>query len=111
MIISDLEALLGITIPEAGLPTYQARLDSAIEHVNGECGERFTVAPVAPETEPTIVLPVDVRIGVALLVKSMGENSSVASKTLSDMSVSYFVGEGYNAARKYWRKHIKVRLY
>lgn len=108
MNLSRLQTLLGITITEDQTATYQARLDSANEHVNSECGEVFSTL-----TDDTVSydFPYDVEIGLSLLVKSMGVDSTVASKTLGDMSVSYFQGEAYKGARLYWKKYIKAKMF
>jgi hypothetical protein len=109
MTLNDLEKYLGITITAEQQPLYEARLEAAIDHVNGECNNAFTVTDESGNE--TIELPPVVMLGVASLVKLMGQDSGIASKTLSDMSVSYFQGEGYNTARVYWRKYIKVRVF
>jgi hypothetical protein len=108
MDVTRLQTLLGITVLYDQIPIYQARLDSASEHVDSECGEVFSTL-----TDDVISydFPPDVEIGVALLVKGMGTDTGLASRTLGDMSVSYFQGESYLSARRYWKKHIKAKMY
>lgn len=108
MLINELEKYLGITISEDQTPIYEARLEAAIDHVNGECNQAFTV--LSDTGVESIEFPPVVKLGVSLLVKIMGEDNAIASRSLDDMSVSYFQGEKYKAARTYWKKFITVKV-
>lgn len=108
MDIERLEALLGIKLTEDSRPMYEARLEAAIAHINELTSDRFQ-----DKTTEVITFPPDVQMGAALLVEEMGKHKTngVASRTLSDMSLSFFEGGGYRAAAKYWRKYVKARYY
>lgn len=113
MDIERLEALLGIKVSEEQRPTYTARLQAAIAHINDQCGGRFSEPlDVLPPTY-VVTLPPDVQLGAALLVDEIGKYKSggVASKSLGDMSTSFFQGAGYKSASKYWRRYMKARFY
>lgn len=103
MQLSDLEALLGITI--VGTPQearYTALMAAAIDHVNDDCGGRFT------QEYDSVLIPPGVQMGVALVVKSMTENQNVASQSLEGMSKSFFKGGTYDSARSYWKKYRRL---
>jgi hypothetical protein len=103
MTLEELEALLGITVKgTAQEARYTALLAAAIDHVNGQCGDSFT------QTDGSVVIPLGVQMGVALVVKSMTENQNVASQSLGDMSKSFFKGGTYESARAYWKKYKRV---
>jgi hypothetical protein len=102
MDVEEIGPLLGITIPADQLSAYAARLESALDLINTDCGGRF-----ADETG-LITLPPGVKMGAALLVKSMTENKTVASQSLGDMSKSFFQGGTELAARKYWARYIQA---
>lgn len=108
MEITSIETLLGITIADKDKPVYAARLASAVAHINKLCRNRFS----DPITN-VVTLPVDVQMGAALLVQEMGKNkqNGIASRTLSDMSTSFFEGGAYRAAATYWKPYRKVRMY
>lgn len=106
MILTDLEALLGITVAEPQKRMYEARLAAAIDHVSGECGERWT----NKETGEIGELPPGVQMGVALLVKAMAENPGVASQSLGDMSKSFFEGGTAKAAATYWKRYRRAKF-
>lgn len=99
---------MGIKITEDNRASYEARLLSAIAYVDTQTSGKFT----DNETHVT-TFPPDVQVGVALLVEDMGnyKKNGEASRTLSDMSVSFFEGAGYKSAAKYWRRHVKARFY
>lgn len=109
MTVQEVADLLGITIPENQTARYGARLEAAVDHINADCGERFTVT--AEDDTTTIELPPGVKMGAALLVKAMGENPAVSSQSLGDMSKSFFEGGTAKAAAAYWKRYRRVRLY
>lgn len=74
-------------------------LEDAIDYAKQFCNNDF------PEG-----LPPSVKKGVALIVKSMTENSNVASQSLGDMSKSFFEGATMREAEKYLRPYKKVRF-
>lgn len=105
MEIKDVEDLLGITITGSPQETkYKALLASAISHVNKQCGDRFT------DDDGVVTLPDDVKMGVAMVVKSMTENQNVASQSLGDMSKAFFQGGTYKAATVFWKDYRKARI-
>jgi hypothetical protein len=105
MELQELADLLGITIAVDQVAKYTARLSAAVDHINAECGERFTNA------DGDVELPASVKMGAAMLVKSMNENPAVASQSLGDMSKSFFEGGTYRAARDYWKRYVRARLF
>jgi hypothetical protein len=55
-------------------------------------------------------VPSSVKKGIALLVRSMSENSSVSSQSLGDMSKSFFEGGTIKEANKYFNPYRKARF-
>jgi hypothetical protein len=104
MELQEIADLLGITIQESQTAMYSARLDSALDLINEDCGGRFA------DANGIITLPPGVKMGAALLVKSMSENPAVASQSLGDMSKSFFQGGTESAARKYWKRYIPAKF-
>ncbi len=103
MQLSDLEALLGVSVLGTSQEArYQAVLDAAIDHVKQDCQREFL------DENGNLSLPAGVKMGVATLVKAMMENPGVQSQSLGDMSKSFFEGGTYKAARRYWKPYRKV---
>lgn len=82
----------------------QVALDDAIDYAQRWCNNQFL------DENGTLSLPPSVKKGVALIVKSMTENSNVASQSLGDMSKSFFEGATMREAEKYLRPYKKVRF-
>lgn len=55
-------------------------------------------------------IPSAVKKGIALMVRSMNENSSVSSQSLGDMSKSFFEGGTIKEAHTYFKPYRKVRF-
>ncbi|MEH6943392.1 head-tail connector protein [Bacillus sp. JJ722] len=79
--------------------TLSINLEDAIDYVKTECNNQFEDG-----------LPSRVKRAVALLVKSMGENSNVASQSLGDMSKSFFQGATQKDVQDYLRPYKKVKF-
>lgn len=74
-------------------------LEDAIDYAKSYCNNAF------PEG-----IPPSVKKGIALIVKSMGENSNVQSQSLGDMSKSFFEGATMNEAHTYFKPYRKVKF-
>jgi hypothetical protein len=55
-------------------------------------------------------IPPSVKKGIALVVRSMSENSSVQSQSLGDMAKSFFEGGTMKEAHTYFKPYRKVRF-
>lgn len=100
------EELTGTKVSEAQIPMTMARIESATAHVNALCGGQFT------QEDGTIVMPPDVELGVALLVKAtFSKSGNVASYSLGGMSKSFFQGGEYSSASEYWQPYLKKVLF
>jgi hypothetical protein len=105
MLLTDLEALLEITITEGQKKAYEKRLAAAIDLAKKECNNNFE------DELGQLKIPEGAQMGVALIVKAMGEkNNNVASQGLGDMSKSFFEGGTYRAALGYLRSYRKVKF-
>lgn len=82
----------------------QVALDDAIDYAKNYCNNLFL------NSKGETVLPGAVKKGVALIVKSMNENSNVASQSLGDMSKSFFQGATINEAHKYFKPFRKLKF-
>lgn len=105
MEISELEALLGIKITEAQRPMYEARLAAAVDFINQDVCGRF-----ADKKTGEITLPQGVKMGAAFLVKAMGENPGVSSRTLADMSTTFAAGETRKTAKSFWNSYKRAHF-
>jgi hypothetical protein len=97
MELQELEALLGIII--VGTPqeaAYAVKLAAAEQQA----------LDYTKRTE----LPAGASMGVAMLVKALGENPGVASQSLGSMSKSFFEGGSYKAALNYLRPYKRIRV-
>jgi hypothetical protein len=74
-------------------------LEDAIDYAKSYCNNPFVDG-----------LPPTVKKGVALIVKSMGENSNVSSQSLGDMSKSFFEGGTMNEAHRYFNPFRRVKF-
>lgn len=102
MLLSDVEKLLGITVEETQKPTYEARLVAAIDQAKTECGRDFL------DDEGKLSIPSGAQMGVAWIVKAMGETPNVSSQSLGDMSKSFFEGATYRAALGFLKPYRKA---
>lgn len=103
MDLAELKTRLKITDTSQD-PFLQVALEDAIDYAKNYCNNSFLNANGEEE------LPGAVKKGVALIVKSMGENSNVASQSLGDMSKSFFQGATMNEAHNYFRPYRKLRF-
>lgn len=74
-------------------------LEDAIDYAKSWCNNQFAEG-----------IPSGAKKGIALIVKSMGENGNVASQSLGDMSKSFFQGATMDEALKYLRPYKKVKF-
>lgn len=103
MLLTDLELLLNITIVgTSDEATYDARLDAGINLAKEYCNRDFL------NDDGVLVIPKGAQMGVALLVKAMGEGQNVQSQSLGDMSKSFFEGGTYKAALGYLKPYRKA---
>ena len=99
MQLGDLENLLGIKVDDAQKPMYEARLGAAIDQASEYCNRDFK------NDAGQLALPNGAKMGVAMLVKAMGENPSVQHQGLGDMSKSFFKNGTLDAARSYLKPY------
>ncbi|TQK41963.1 hypothetical protein FB479_11664 [Brevibacillus sp. AG162] len=104
MTVNDLQDCLGIVIvgtPQEG--RYKKALEAAKSHVKQKCNNPFI------DVNGKETIPEDVQMGVALVVKSMLEEHSVASNSINgQLTESFFQGATYEAAKQYWKAHRRV---
>lgn len=103
MRIDELEELLGITIqatPQEAL--YEARLAASVDYVKTYCRNDFL------DSDGYESIPKGAQMGIALLVKSMSENSNVSSQSLGDMSKSFFEGATGREAKLYLKPYVRL---
>jgi hypothetical protein len=96
MQLADVEKLLNITI--VGTPqedVFEARLAAAIDQAKQYCNRDFL------NDEGQLEIPKGAQMGIALIVKAMGENQNVSSQSLENMSKSFFENGTYKAALQY----------
>ena len=108
MQLTDLTNLLGITIATEQEPAYIARLSAAIDQAKTYCNNQFLVT--AEDGTTSEVIPPGAQMGIALMVKAMGENQNVQSQSLGDMSKSFFQNGTFNAAAPYLKPYRKVKF-
>jgi hypothetical protein len=74
-------------------------LDDALSYAKSYCHNQFTDG-----------IPPAVKKGIALLVKSMNENSNVSSQSLGDMSKAFFEGATLREAHVYFKPYRKPKF-
>lgn len=79
-------------------------LEDAIDYAQSYCNNTFL------NDEGELELPSSVKKGVALIVKSMSENSNVSSQSLGDMSKSFFEGATIREAHTYFKPYKRLRF-
>lgn len=105
MDLKELKIRLGINENDNSQDTVlQVKLDDAIDYAKNYCNNLFI------NSKGEMELPGAVKKGVALMVKSMGENSNVASQSLGDMSKSFFQNGTTDEAHKYFKPFRKLRF-
>jgi hypothetical protein len=104
MDVSDVQSLLGITISEDQQTMYEARLGAAIDQAKAYCNNEFL------DADGNESIPPGAQMGIALMVKAMGENQNVASQSLGDMSKSFFANGTFNAAATYLKPYRKMKF-
>lgn len=102
MQLNDVEKLLGITVAEAQKPMYEARLAVAIDQASEYCKNDFK------DATGVVTIPVGAKMGIALMVKDMGEQKNVASQSLGDMAKSFFQNATNDAAMKFLKPYRKA---
>lgn len=104
MDISDIQNLLGITISSEQELMYEARLAAAVDQAKTYCNNQFL------DADGNESIPPGAQMGIAFMVKAMGENQNVASQSLGDMSKSFFANGTFNAALPYLKPYRKVKF-
>lgn len=79
-------------------------LEDAIDYAKSWCNNQFLDESGSESLPPTV------KKAVSLIVKSMSENSNVASQSLGDVSKSFFQGATMGEAHKYLRPFKKVKF-
>lgn len=79
-------------------------LEDAIDYAQTYCNQTFT------DGFGILDIPPSVKKGIALIVKSMGESSNVASQSLGDMSKSFFKGGTLDESHRYFAKYKLVKF-
>lgn len=104
MQLSDVEKLLGITVVGTDQEaTYQTRLDDAIDFVKEYCRNDFK------DANGNEVIPKGAQMGVALLVKAMGDNPGVSYKLLVGVgSTTFFEGATGREAKRYLKPYVRL---
>ncbi|KHD86370.1 hypothetical protein NG54_03380 [Heyndrickxia ginsengihumi] len=98
MDLEELKRRLGIT-DNSQDGVLAERLEDAIDYAKTWCNNPFADG-----------IPSGAKRGITLIVKSMGENSNVASQTLGDMSKTFYQDGTINEAHRYLRPYKKVRF-
>lgn len=104
MQLSDVTNLVDIVIPDdpEAQKKYKARLAAAIDQAKVYCNRSF-------EVDGILTIPEGAQMGIALMVKGMGENNqNVQSQRLGDMSKSFFQNGTFSAAKSYLKPYRKV---
>ena len=109
MQLAELTNLLDITIPADKEGVYNARLAAAIGQAKVYCNNDFMVLQGDGVTYSEEIPP-GAQMGIALMVKAMGENQNVASQSLEDMSKSFFANGTFSAAIPYLKPYRKVKF-
>lgn len=103
MKLTDAEKLLNTQmVGAADEAVYQARLDAAIDQAKQYCNRDFL------NTDGLLEIPKGAQLGVALILKAMGETQSVASQSLGDMSKSFFENGTYKAGINYLKPYRRL---
>jgi hypothetical protein len=102
MLLIDVEKLLGITVTEAQKPMYEARLEVAIDQASAYCKNDFK------NDLGVVTIPTGAKMGIALMVKDMGEQKNVQSQSLGDMAKSFFQNGTSNAAMQFLKPYRKA---
>jgi hypothetical protein len=74
-------------------------LEDALDYAKTYCNNDFSDE-----------IPPAVKKGIALLVKSMNENSNVSSQSLGDMSKSFFEGATLREAHTYFKPYKRMKF-
>lgn len=98
MKLEELKVRIGVT-DNSQDTVLAVRLDDAIDYAKSYCNNPFVDG-----------IPPSVKKGIALMVKSMGENGNVSSQSLGDMSKSFFEGGTMKEAHTYFRPFRKVKF-
>lgn len=101
MQLDDLK-FLGVAVKAGDEQMFQKRLNVAIAEAKAYCNNPFLNEAGVEE------IPDGAQMGIALLVKSIGETQNVASQSLGDMSKSFFEGGTAKAAYKKLKPYRKV---
>lgn len=99
MQLSDVINLTGITVSAAQKPMYEARLVAAIDQAKQYCNNQFL------DVDGKESIPGGAQMGIAMMVKALGEQQNVASQSLGDMSKSFFQNGTYAAAMPYLKAY------
>lgn len=102
MQLSNLENLLGIKIAAEQTEMYTERLEAAIDEAKAYTNNNFL------DKDGIENIPAGAKMGIALLVKGMGEGQNVSSQSLGDMSKSFFEGGTAKAGYKKLKPYRKV---
>jgi hypothetical protein len=103
--LSELKARLQIPSTDTSQDEIlQIRLGDAIEYAVGYCRNPFL------NVDGALKLPSPVKAGIAILVKSLGQNNNVQSQSLGDMSKSFFENGAMNEAHLYFKPFKKARF-
>lgn len=81
---------------------FEARLDAAKDQAKTYCNRSFV------DDAGNEAIPKGAQMGIALIVKAMGENQNVQSQSLGDMSKSFFEGATYRSALGYLKPYRKA---
>lgn len=102
MQLTDLEDCLDTKIAPEKVGVYSKRLAAAIDEATQYCNNPFL------NELGVLEIPAGAQMGIALLVKGMGEGQNVSSQSLGDMSKSFFEGGTAKAGYKKLRPYRKV---
>lgn len=104
MQLADIENLLNIKIKEDEQEHYKARLDAAINFAESYCRTDFK------DDDGVATYPGGVKMGIATIVREMGESQNVQSQRLGDMSKSFFQNGSFDTAKIYLQPFRKNRV-
>lgn len=79
-------------------------LEDAIDYAEQYCNRSFKNSLGGYDIPPSV------KKGIALMIKSMGESSNVASQSLGDMSKSFFEGGTMKEAHRYFAPYKLVKF-
>lgn len=98
MTLEELKTRLGIT-NDSQDAILSVQLEDVIDYVKEYCNNDFKDG-----------FPSGVKRAIALLVRSLSEDSSVQSQRLGDMSKTFFEGATQKEAHKYLKAYRKVKF-